>query len=214
MRQDHPRGSGFFHVPAFLSNETQLELIELARAHCFVAPLRRPALPNGQPLRLTLTNFGDLGWWSDGNGGYRYIERHPTTNEPWPVIPARLLDLAQSALSLADLPAQRFDNCLLNHYAQGESLGMHIDRSETDKQAPIVSLSIGADAEFVLEHPDSEGIGFMRKTSFVLRSGDLVVQSGRSRGYLHGIKRIMPTLPNPCRDGGRINFTMRKVRLP
>lgn len=210
---EYPPRSGFFHVPSFLSAEVQAALLDVARELCAKAPLRRPALPNGQPLRLTLTNCGEFGWWSDGNGGYRYTRTHPGTGEPWPAIPEQLLTLAQTALSLVGLPAMRFENCLINHYAPGESLGMHIDRTEHDKKAPIVSLSVGADAEFVLEHQDEHGGGFMRKSSFVLRTGDLVVQSGRSRGYLHGIKRIMPTMPNPCRDGGRINFTLRKVTL-
>lgn len=196
--------SGFFHAPGFLSFAEQNELLEIARSVCADAPLRRPSLPSGQPLRLTLTNCGALGWWADRDG-YRYVERHPTTGRKWPAIPQRLLDLAERALALVDLPLMRIDNCLINHYAEGESLGQHIDRTEEDKRAPIVSLSIGADARFLLEEPEGP------KHRFDLRSGDLVVQSGRSRGWLHGIEKILPAMPNICRDGGRINFTLRKV---
>lgn len=205
---EYPSRSGFFHVPGFLSGIVQGELLEVARAICAEAPLARPALPNGQPLRLTLTNCGALGWWSDGQGGYRYTGTHPKTGRAWPRIPQCLLDLADSALATVGLPSMRVDNCLINHYTQDESLGMHIDRTEQDRAAPIISLSIGAEAEFVLQDDDGA------KHSTVLRSGDLVMQSGRSRGWLHGIKRVMPTMPNPCRDGGRINFTLRKVTLP
>lgn len=202
-----PPNSGFFHVPGFLSSAEQAELLELARVICKAAPLVRPTLTNGQPLRLTLTNCGTMGWWAD-RSGYRYIERHPVTMQPWPPIPDKLLALASVALQTIGLPLMRIDNCLINHYSPGESLGQHIDRTEKDKRAPIVSLSVGADAEFLLE--DADG----KKHRTILRSGDLVVQSGRSRGWLHGINQIYPTMPNPCKDGGRINFTMRKVMLP
>lgn len=202
-----PPLSGFFHVPGFLSVAEQKELVELAREICADAPLRRPTLTNGTPLKLTLTNCGTLGWWADREG-YRYIDRHPDTCKPWPAIPDAILNTAAWALRAVDLPQMRIDNCLINHYAEGESLGLHVDRTEQDKRSPIISLSVGADAEFILQDADE------RKHSFVIRSGDLVVQSGRSRGWLHGVKRIMPTLPNLCRDGGRINFTLRKVTLP
>lgn len=205
---EFPPRSGFCHVPGFLSAVVQTELLDAARSICADAPLARPELPNGQPLRLTLTNCGALGWWSDGQGGYRYTERHPRTGKAWPPIPQCLLDLAESALATVGLPPMRIDNCLINHYAQDESLGLHVDRTEQDKTAPIISMSIGAEAEFILQ--DADGV----KHSTILRSGDLAVQSGRSRGWLHGIKRVMPTMPNTCRDGGRINFTLRKVKLP
>ena len=196
--------NGFFHVPAFFQPPEQEALLEIARTVCAAAPLRRPTLTNGTPLKLTLTNCGPWGWWADKDG-YRYVERHPTSGKAWPGIPGALLRLADRALESCGLEVMRVDNCLINHYAEGESLGMHIDRTEQDKRAPIVSLSIGADAEFILQDPDGA------KTSYIIRSGDLVVQSGRSRGWLHGIKRIMPTMPNICKDGGRINFTLRKV---
>ncbi len=205
--KDLPPHSGFFHVPGFLSAVEQAELLDIAREVCAEAPLRRPRLPNGTPLKLTLTNCGPWGWWADPDGGYRYIDRHPSTGKPWPLIPVELSALAVRALFDVGLPAMRIDNCLINHYGEGESLGMHIDRTEKDLRAPIISLSIGADAEFILQ--DSEG----GKHVTIIGSGDLVVQSGRSRGWLHGIKRVLPTMPNLCRDGGRLNFTMRKVML-
>ena len=205
---EFPERSGFFRVKRFLDNDLQSELLDIAREVCAQAPLLRPALPNGQPMRLTLTSCGPLGWWSDVKGGYRYVESHPRTGKPWPAIPKRMLGLAEEALETVGLPLVRIDSCLINHYAEGESLGMHVDRTEQDRKAPIISLSIGAEAEFVLEDPDGN------KTSHILSSGDLVVQSGRSRAWLHGIKRVMPTIPNICRDGGRINFTLRKVTVP
>jgi len=201
---ENPPLSGFFHAPGFLSLDEQKELLELARGIHEVAPLRLPTLTNGTPLKLTLTNCGALGWWAD-RLGYRYVERQPGSDEPWPPIPDRLLALSARALELVALPEMRIDNCLINRYREGGSLGMHVDRTEQDRRAPIISLSIGADAEFILQDANDQ------KHVSILRSGDLVVQSGRSRGWLHGIKRIMPTMPNLCRDGGRLNFTLRKV---
>lgn len=204
MPSQSPPQSGFYHVPGFLSSEEQNELLDIARSICKIVPLQRPCLPNGTPMKLTLTNCGAFGWWSD-RAGYRYIDKHPN-GSPFPPIPDKLIMHTERALDYCNLSRFEIQNCLINHYAQGESLGMHIDRTEQDKNAPIVSFSLGADAEFILN--DGE-----KNHSFFLRSGDLVIQSGPSRGWLHGIKRIMPTMPNVCRDGGRLNFTLRKVCL-
>jgi alkylated DNA repair protein (DNA oxidative demethylase) len=210
---ESPPRSGFFHVPGFLTLDEQRELLELARGICEKAPLRRPTMKDGTPLKLRLTNAGDVGWFSDTVHGYHYAAVQPSGTRLWPSIPEKLLSLARSALQTVGLPPMRVDNCLINHYAADGSLGMHIDRTEQDKRAPIISLSVGADAEFVLEQPGYEGER-PRKHKFVLRSGDLVVQSGASRGWPHGINQIYPTLPNLCKDGGRINFTLRKVTMP
>ena len=207
MDNDVARADGLFHVPGFLSAGEITGLIEIARKICTEAPLRRPTMPDGTPLKLTLTNAGDFGWWSDSRGGYRYIMKHPTTGKPFPPIPAPVTMLAQRALARCGLDPMPIENCLINHYAPGESLGLHVDRTEDDKDAPIISFSIGADAEFAMGGRERED----RTEKFCLRSGDLVVQSGPSRKYYHGITKLFPTMGNPLKDGGRINFTLRKV---
>jgi alkylated DNA repair protein (DNA oxidative demethylase) len=202
-----PKVEGLHHVPGFLGEGEIEGLTEFARKVCTEAPLRRPTMPDGTPLKLRLTNAGDFGWWSDSPLGYRYVMKHPTTGKAWPAIPAAIKMLAHRALAQCGLEPFEIENCLINHYAQGDSLGLHIDKTEDDKTAPIISLSIGADAEYLIGGRERED----KTESFCVRSGDLVVQSGPSRMYFHGVKRIFPTMGNPLKDGGRLNFTMRKV---
>ena len=200
---------GFHHVPGFLSQEEVQGLVVIARDICREAPLLRPCMVIGGnviPFRLTLTNAGQWGWWSDEHG-FRYVEAHPRTGRRWPAIAPLLLDLGERALRAVRLSPMPIENCLLNHYAEGESLGQHQDRSEEDLNAPIISLSVGADALFLLGGPDRRD----PTREYVLRSGDLVVQAGPSRRWFHGIKKLYPTMGNPLRGGGRLNFTLRKV---
>lgn len=198
-------GNGFFHLPGLMAPAEITEAIEAARKLAEIAPFVEPRMPNGGKFHLRLTNCGPFGWWADEKG-YRYIERHPTTGRLFPPIPAFLLQICMRALDKCSLPRMHVDNLLINHYGPFGSLGMHVDRTEEIKTAPIVSLSVGADAVFVMG-------GQMRTggTEYVLQSGDCCVQSGPSRHHYHGIKRILPTMGNPLKDGGRLNFTFRQV---
>ena len=203
---------GFHHISGFLLTEEISALIDAARAICQVAPLLRPRMVIGGKIidfKLTLTNAGPYGWWSDERG-FRYIERHPITDMPFPPIPTFILEIGRRALERCELPPMMIENCLINHYAEGESLGQHQDKTEEDRDAPILSLSVGADALFLLGGMDRKD----KAKEYLLRSGDLAIQSGHSRRVFHGIKKIYPTIGNPLRDGGRLNFTLRKVTKP
>ena len=50
------------------------------------APSFVPCMPRtGKPFSVRMSNAGPLGWVSDARG-YRYQERHPETDAPWPPI--------------------------------------------------------------------------------------------------------------------------------
>lgn len=72
-------------------------------------------------------------------------------------------------------------------------MGGHLDNAELEMTKPIVSLSFGNDAIFLLggETRDTEPIPLF------VQSGDVMIMGGRSRYCYHGIARIMHnTLPN------------------
>lgn len=199
--------NGFHHLKAWLPPAAVGEFIEGARIVCLDAPLLQPTMPDGTPLSVKVASAGACGWWADRKG-YRYVDKHPKTGKPFPAIPANLAAYALGALTAVGLPPMRLDTMLINFYDDLAKLGLHVDRTEDDRTAPIVSFSVGADAVFLMGTWDKAG----KTTQHILSTGDLVIQSGDSRQSFHGIKKLLPTMPNPLKHGGRLNFTFRKVR--
>ena len=159
-------------------------------------------------MSARMTNCGELGWLSDKEGGYRYVSRHPVTDETWPAIPTALL-LAWERL--ADYPAPP-EACLINVYDAKARMGAHQDRDERNFTAPVVSLSLGADCRFRVGGTRRGG----KTMSLVLSSGDALVLGGPARLCFHGVDRILPTLPAPLAPSlpagaARINLTLRRV---
>ncbi|QDZ19016.1 alpha-ketoglutarate-dependent dioxygenase AlkB [Chloropicon primus] len=87
------------------------------------------------------------------------------------------------------------DAALLNFYGSKDTLGGHKDDAELDLSQPLVSVSLGCDAVFLLGGT-TKGV---RPTAMLVRSGDVVVLSGRSRSCFHGVPRIFSKTP---RRGG------------
>jgi alkylated DNA repair protein (DNA oxidative demethylase) len=168
------------------------------------APFYRPLMPrSGKPFSVEETNFGSLGWYSDMNG-YRYETRHPVTGRSWPAIPDVLLELWQDTTGYLPLP----ECCLVNLYRAGARMGLHQDRDEAARDAPVLSVSLGDDALFRIGGATRKG----PTTSVRLRSGDVLVFGGPARLAFHGIDRLVAGSSRLVPGGGRINLTLRRVR--
>ncbi len=169
------------------------------------APFYRPTMPKSEKaFSVEETNFGSLGWFSD-RGGYRYIARHPYTDEPWPPIPSRLLAI-WDAIAAGPPP----ECCLVNLYREGARMGLHQDRDEETFEVPVVSVSIGDDALFRIGTSSRSG----PTRSIKLASGDLVAFGGPARLAFHGIDRVTGGTSGIVPGGGRVNLTMRRVTDP
>ena len=198
---------GFKLLPGWFTAAAQEDLIAQVLAGIAASPLYRPVMPrSGVPLSVRMTNFGPLGWVTDKDRGYRYEPAHPGTGEPWPELPAALLDLWAQVGGWPDPP----EACLVNWYDESARMGLHVDNDEQAVNAPVVSVSLGDKARFRLGGPERKG----STASFVLSSGDVVVLGGAARRCHHGVDRIYPAtsraLPDPWRPG-RINLTLRRV---
>ena len=145
---------------------------------------------------------------SDRDRGYRYEPRHPLTGEAWPPIPAVLLEAWERLTGYPKPP----EACLVNVYDDKARMGLHQDRDEIDFDAPILSISLGADCRF--------RIGGRKRAdptvSLILSAGDALVLSGPARLSFHGVDKILPTLsgqlPKPLSSlGARVNLTLRRV---
>lgn len=81
---------------------------------------------------------------------------------------------------------------IVNYYQPDDTLTGHVDRSERNMTAPLVSISIGRSAIFLLggRSRDDEPV-----RAIIVRSGDLSILSGPSRHFFHGVPRILPEHP-------------------
>lgn len=77
---------------------------------------------------------------------------------------------------------------IVNYYPLGASMGGHLDDAEHTMEQPIVSLSLGCSAIFLIGGRDRR----TRPVPVLLRSGDAVVMSGESRYCYHGVPCILP----------------------
>ena len=195
---------GFAHYPLYFSPLEQKALITAVKNGVSHAPFFQPAMPRtGTPLSVVMSNFGELGWVTDKEKGYRYEALHPRTGKPWPALPEKLGALWDA---VSGHPA-RPEACLINWYREGAKMGMHVDNDEKDIQAPVVSVSLGDPAMFRIGGPVRGG----PSQGLKLFSGDVVLLSGAARLCHHGISKVYYGQSALVPKGGRINLTMRRV---
>eukprot|EP00878_Enallax_costatus_P011814 GHUV01012334.1.p1 GENE.GHUV01012334.1~~GHUV01012334.1.p1 ORF type:complete len:346 (+),score=112.94 GHUV01012334.1:645-1682(+) len=87
----------------------------------------------------------------------------------------------------------RPDVALVNYYHAGDTLGGHKDDVEPDRSQPIVTMSLGCDAVFLMGGQSRDE----QPTALLLRSGDVVVLGGPARSSYHGVPRIFSDRPLP-----------------
>ncbi|WP_454288806.1 alpha-ketoglutarate-dependent dioxygenase AlkB family protein [Rhizobium arsenicireducens] len=195
---------GLRYHPEFIDRVGQEQLVTAIREIVAVAPLFVPAMPGtGKEMSVRMTNCGSLGWVTDKERGYRYQPTHPVTGEPWPAIPASLLNIWNRVSGCDRHP----EACLVNFYDDSARMGLHQDRDEKAFDAPVVSVSLGNACLFRIG-------GTNRKDptmSLKLTSGDVFVIGGAGRLCFHGVDRIYPGTSTLLKNGGRINLTLRRV---
>lgn len=192
---------GFRFWPGALSASEQAGLLAEVLAGEAQAPFYRPVTPGGRPFSVQMTSLGPLGWVSD-RAGYRYQPTHPVTGAAWPPIPPLLLDLWRDLTGEARPP----DACLVNLYRDGAKMGLHQDRDEADRTAPVLSVSLGDTAVFRI---GPAGGGPTR--TIRLASGDVCALTGPARLARHGIDRVIAGSSSLAPGGGRLNLTLRRA---
>lgn len=181
------------------------ELLEEIPKLTAASPLRKMHTPSGLPMSVATTSCGDAGWVSDAYG-YRYSKRNPYSQKNWPIMPECFFELAQQAASEAGYKNFLPDSCLINSYQVGTKMSLHQDKDEKDFSQPIVSVSLGLPANFLLG-------GLLRKDKTIcvpLKHGDVVVWGGAARLFFHGVLPIKAG-SHPLLGEQRINLTFRKA---
>jgi alkylated DNA repair protein alkB family protein 1 len=102
---------------------------------------------------------------------------------------------------------------IVNYFPVGTMMMAHQDISEEAMSRPLVSISIGCSAVFLMGTTSRED----RPFAFFLRSGDVAVFTGPSRAAFHSVPRIVDDCPaelklmEPRLHNLRININARQV---
>jgi alkylated DNA repair protein (DNA oxidative demethylase) len=170
------------------------------------APFRHLETPGGLRMSVAMTNCGSFGWVSDRRG-YRYESGDPLTGKPWPPMPRVFLELAAAAAESGGFPGFLPDACLINRYQPGARLTLHQDKNEHDFAAPIVSVSLGLPAVFLLGGDTRAE----KQRRVPLQHGDVVVWGGAARLLHHGVLPVKQGW-HELLGAERLNLTLRRAR--
>lgn len=99
------------------------------------------------------------------------------------------------------------DACLINYYGPGAKMGLHQDRDEKDFSQPIITVSLGDSADFLVG-----GMARRERPEVIkLGSGDVLLMGGASRMRFHGVRKIYPGTSPLEGVTGRYSLTFRKA---
>lgn len=169
------------------------------------APPVNMVTPGGFRMSVAMTNVGTYGWVSDVRG-YRYAKVDPSRDAPWPTMPSSFSRLAMTAARDAGFDGFVPDACLVNHYAPGARMTLHQDKNERDFEAPIVSVSLGLPATFLLGGETRKD----RPVRVPLVHGDVLVWGGPARLRYHGVLPVKEGVHEVV-GAWRINLTFRRA---
>lgn len=198
-------GPGTVLFPALAADIAGQLLGEIERVAAAL-PFRQMFTPGGQRMSVAMTCCGPLGWVSD-RAGYRYQGTDPASGRPWPPMPAAFRQLAEEAAALAGFSGFVPDACLINRYLPGARMSLHQDRDERDFSQPIVSLSLGLPAVFLLGGETRSG----PRQHLPLTNGDVLVWGGPDRLRYHGVQPVAAG-EHPLTGACRYNLTFRRAR--
>lgn len=180
-------------------------LLDAVHVMALQSPFRQMETPGGYRMSVAMTNCGEVGWAS-GPLGYSYTALDELSGGPWPAMPADWQSFASQMAAHAGFAAFSPDVCLINRYEPGAKLSMHQDMDEANLLAPIVSVSLGLPATFVL--------GGLKRGDPVQRlglmHGDVLVFGGPSRLRYHAVQPLKHG-HHPATGNHRINLTFRQA---
>lgn len=200
-----PLAPGASLLRAFAVRQAQA-LLEDLRELTARSPFRCMSTPGGLRMSVAMTNCGDAGWLTDRTG-YRYAALDPVSDAPWPAMPSAFRELATAAAAAAGFSAFAPDACLISRYEPGARLSLHQDKDERDLESPIVSVSLGLPAVFLLGgHSRAD-----RPRRIALEHADVVVWGGPARLRYHGVLPLEEG-QHPLLGRHRVNLSFRRAR--
>ncbi|KAI3467710.1 hypothetical protein Pfo_024373 [Paulownia fortunei] len=132
--------------------------------------------------------------WSTLGLQFDWSKRSYNISLPHRKIPDALCQLAKRMAGPAMPCGEEFqpEAAIVNYFGLGDMLGGHLDDMEKDWSKPIVSMSLGCKAIFLLGGKSREHTPI----AMFLRSGDVVLMAGEARECFHGVPRIFADAEN------------------
>ncbi|XP_010249024.1 PREDICTED: alpha-ketoglutarate-dependent dioxygenase alkB isoform X1 [Nelumbo nucifera] len=147
------------------------------------------AISKGQPCKSIAASvlLRKLRWSTLGLQ-FDWSKRNYDVSLPHNKIPEALCELAKRMSAPALLMGEEFrpEAAIVNYFGLGDMLGGHLDDMEADWSKPIVSISLGCKAIFLLGGKSRED----DPIAMFVRSGDIVLMAGEARECFHGVPRI------------------------
>ncbi|KAM4723493.1 nucleic acid dioxygenase ALKBH1 [Anableps anableps] len=150
-----------------------------------VQALRSPPSVKRQPKTL----LERLRWVTLGYH-YNWDTKTYSANSYTP-FPVDLHMLSSRITTACGFPGFNSEAAILNYYRSDSSLGIHVDESELDHSRPLLSLSFGQSAIFLLGGTHKHD----PPSAMFMHSGDVMLMSGPSRLLYHAVPRILPAPP-------------------
>lgn len=148
---------------------------------------------NGQPSIKKYRSFSKLSW---ATMGYQYDwtarAYHEGAKSPVPPLLKELASLfARTSLSLSNESSTDFSPsaCIVNYYTEKSTMGGHRDDLELALDKPVISISLGLPAVFLLGGKTKDDVPVI---PILVRPGDVMILGGDSRLCYHGMARVLP----------------------
>jgi len=111
----------------------------------------------------------------------------------FPKFPSEMEKLTKCIAAVLGFESYVPEAALVNFYAMDSQLGGHTDHSELDHTSPLISISLGQSAVFLLGGKTKA----VEPIALRIDSGDIVVMHGPCRLVYHGVPRILPAILRP-----------------
>lgn len=102
-------------------------------------------------------------------------------------IPDEVAKLCEFIAKLIGYNDYRAEAGIINYYHLNSTLSAHQDRSEYNMKAPLISLSFGNPAIFIIGDETKDS----KPYALLIKSGDIIIMTNESRAAYHAVPRIL-----------------------
>lgn len=142
---------------------------------------------------------------------YLYYDKIPGKNLRPHDIPEAIQTLSGEILrEYFPFPDYKPQSVMVNFYTSDSSMGLHVDRDEPNKEAPIIGLNFGSTCRFFFEDEKGE------MKDLRIPGNSIYVFGGSARLMRHGLgsiyaKSLAPGSEGILQNKERLNLTIRQV---